>query len=532
MKIQIYDTTLRDGTQGENVSFSVDDKLLVAQKLDELGVDYIEGGWPGSNPKDKEFFARAQTLRLQHAKITAFGSTHYPKNNVEDDSNVRALLEARTATVTIFGKSWELHTRRALGVTPEQNLALIADTVAYLKHHGREVIYDAEHFFDGFISNPEFAIATLQAAKRAGADRIVLCDTNGGTLTSKIAEIIDAVKQRVQGPFGIHTHNDSDLAVANAIAAVERGATQVQGTINGYGERTGNANLCSVIPILELKLDYETIGRERLTALSTVAHYVSELANLSLRNDMPFVGRSAFAHKGGIHVSAVLKETATYEHIDPELVGNNRRVLVSELSGASNILYKLKENGLASHMQESARRELLNRVKQMEYLGYELESAEGSFELLVRETLSELKPFFTLERFRVTTEKQGDDSCRSEASVTVSADDGLHSATAQGVGPVHALDLALRQCLSKRYPHIADVRLTDYKVRVLGSRDGTAARVRVLVEWSDHRRSWRTMGVSDNILEASWFALVDALRLELLRCADAQALSSGEITKT
>jgi 2-isopropylmalate synthase len=531
MKIQIYDTTLRDGTQGENVSFSVDDKLMIARKLDDLGVDYIEGGWPGSNPKDKEFFERAQTLRLDRAKIAAFGSTRYPKNRVEDDSNVRALLAARTTTITIFGKSWELHTRRALGITPEENLELITDTVACLKLHGREVIYDAEHFFDGFVTNPEFALATLRAAKNAGADRIVLCDTNGGTLTSTMVEILEEVKRHVDGPFGIHTHNDSDLAVANAVAAVEHGVTQVQGTINGYGERTGNANLCSVVPILELKMNYETIGRERLASLSGVAHYVSELANLPLRNDMPFVGRSAFAHKGGIHVSAVLKDTATYEHLAPETVGNRRRVLISELSGRSNVLYKLTENGLTERLEESAQRKLLSRIKEMEHLGYELESADGSFELLVRETLGSLKSFFKLESFRVATEKAGDQACRSEACVTVAVDGDVHSATAEGVGPVHALDLALRQCLSKFYPRIAEVRLTDYKVRVLESRGGTAARVRVLVEWSDRWRSWRTVGVSDNILEASWFALVDALRLELTRSAsDQTALSENALS--
>ncbi len=520
MRILIYDTTLRDGTQGEKISFSVDDKLMIARKLDELGIDYIEGGWPGSNPKDKDFFRRLEELELQHARMAAFGSTRYPRNKVEADPNVRALIEAGTPVVTIFGKSWDLHTARALGITEEENIALISETVRFLKDQGKEVIYDAEHFFDGYNSSPAFALRTLEAAKAAGADTLVLCDTNGGTITTRLAEIFAEVRKRFDGVIGIHTHNDCDLAVANSIAAVELGATHVQGTINGYGERCGNANLCSILPVLELKLGHTTIGQERLAQLSGAAGFVSELANLSLRNDAPFVGRSAFAHKGGVHVSAVLREAATYEHIPPELVGNRRRVLISDLSGRSNIFYKLKEKGLGDRLTDDARRELLDRIKQLEYEGYELEAAEGTFELLVRQTLHPDQFFFELENLSVTTEKKGAGRTGSTASMTIRAGDGLHSATASAHGPVHAMDICLRKCLSKLYPQVADIRLTDYKVRVLDSKRGTAARVRVLVEWRDHKRSWATVGVSDNVLEASWNALVDSVRLELLRLAE------------
>src|SRR2546425_5789976 len=382
MKIFTFDTTLRDGTQGEAVSFSVDDKLVIAQKLDDLGIDYIEGGWPGSNPKDEDFFQRAKELKLKHAKLTAFGSTRFAKNPVEEDRNVRKLLDADTPVVSIFGKSWELHTRRALGVTEEQNLILISDTVRYLKDHGKEVVYDAEHFFDGYTDKPDFALRTLEAAQKAGADVLCLCDTNGGTITGRLEEIASEVRKRFDGVLGIHTHNDSDVAVANALAAVETGFTHVQGTMNGYGERCGNANLASIIANLELKLGHTTVGRDNLVHLSAVARFIAELANLPMRNDQPYVGRSAFAHKGGVHVSAVLKDASTYEHVAPETVGNRQRVLLSDLSGRGNVLYKLKQHGLAERLDSEARRQLLERIKQMEHQGYELEAAEGTFELL------------------------------------------------------------------------------------------------------------------------------------------------------
>src|SRR5438477_6408769 len=521
MKIFTFDTTLRDGTQGEAVSFSVDDKLTIAQKLDDLGIDYIEGGWPGSNPKDKEFFARAGELKLHHAKLTAFGSTRFAKNAVEEDRNVRALVEASTPVVSIFGKTWDLHVRRALGITEAENLLLIAETVKYLKDHGKEVVYDAEHFFDGYSANPDYALRTLEAARQAGADVLCLCDTNGGTLTGRLVEIVAEARKRFDGIIGIHAHNDSDLAVANSVAAVEAGATHVQGCMNGYGERCGNANLASVIANLEIKLGHTTIGPEKLAGLAGACRFIAELANLPLRNDQPFVGKSAFAHKGGVHVSAVLKDSATYEHIKPELVGNRQRVLVSDLSGRGNIMYKLKQHGLAGRLDDDARRELLERIKQMEYEGYELEAAEGTFELLVREALHPGMHFFDVESYEVSTRSAGHGPSQSTASVTIKAQDGIHASTATGHGPFHALHVGLRQCLSKLYPQIAEVRLTDYKVRVLDSHQGTAAQVRVLIEWSDHKRSWSTVGVSDNVIEASWKALVDAIRLELTRLTEA-----------
>jgi 2-isopropylmalate synthase len=519
MKIFTFDTTLRDGTQGEAVSFSVDDKLVIAQKLDDLGIDYIEGGWPGSNPKDEEFFDRAKDLKLAHAKLTAFGSTRFAKNPVEQDRNVRKLLEAKTPVVSIFGKSWELHTRRALGITEEQNLILISDTVRYLKDHGREVVYDAEHFFDGYSDKPDFALRTLEAAATAGADVLCLCDTNGGTITGRLEEIAAEVRKRFDGVLGIHTHNDSDVAVANALAAIEQGFTHVQGCMNGYGERCGNANLASIIANLELKLGHTTIGVEKLTALTSVARFIAELANLQMRRDQPYVGQSAFAHKGGVHVSAVMKDSATYEHVAPATVGNHQRVLVSDLSGRGNVLYKLEQHGLSNRLTEDARKELLERIKQMEYEGYELEAAEGTFELLVREALHPGVHFFAVEGYEVSTKVSAAGS-RSTATVNLKAQDGIHSATETGHGPVNALDVCLRKCLSSLYPRIADVRLTDYKVRVLEPRKGTAARVRVLVEWSDHRKSWSTVGVSDNVIEASWSAMVDAIRLELMRLTE------------
>jgi len=520
MKIFTFDTTLRDGTQGESISFSVEDKLIIAQKLDELGIDYIEGGWPGSNPKDKEFFERARDLTLQHAKMTAFGSTRFAKNPVEEDRNVNALVEAGTPVVSIFGKTWDLHVKRALGITEEQNLALISETVKYLRDHGKEVVYDAEHFFDGYNANSTYALQTLEAAHQAGANVLCLCDTNGGTITARLVEIVGEVRKRFDGVIGIHTHNDSDLAVANSIAAVEAGATHVQGCMNGYGERCGNANLASIIANLELKLGHTTIGPEKLASLTSVCRFLAELANLPLRNDQAFVGKSAFAHKGGVHVSAVLKDSATYEHIAPEKVGNRQRVLVSDLSGRGNIMYKLKQHGLADRLGEETRRELLERIKQMEYEGYELEAAEGTFELLVREALHPGVNFFDVESYEVSTRAAGSGASHSTATVTLKAQDGVHSATAPGHGPFHALHVCLRKCLSTLYPQITDVRLTDYKVRVLDSNKVTAANVRVLIEWSDHKRSWSTVGVSDNVIEASWKALVDAIRLELMRLTE------------
>jgi 2-isopropylmalate synthase len=524
MKIFSLDTTLRDGTQGESISFSVDDKLMIAQKLDELGIDYIEGGWPGSNPKDKEFFAQAKGLKLKHAKLTAFGATRFAKNAIDKDANVAELLASGTPVVSIFGKTWNFHVHRMLGITEEENLGLISETVSYLKGHAREVVYDAEHFFDGYDADPAFALRTLEAAQTAGADVLCLCDTNGGTLPMRLVEIVQEVRKRFDGVLGIHCHNDSEVAVANTILAVEAGATHVQGCINGYGERCGNANLCSILADLELKLGHTTVGPDNLRNLTNVARFVSELANLPLRREQAFVGGSAFAHKGGIHVSAVLKDSASYEHINPEMVGNQQRVLLSDLSGRGNVSYKLKQHGVGEHLSDTARREVLQRMKLMEHEGYDFETAEGTFELLVRQAAyPEFHPF-DIVSYEVSTKLQsgasklqGNDETVTTATVMLRVGDDVHSATATGHGPVHALDMCLRQCLASIYPAIANVRLTDYKVRVLDRRGGTESKVRVLVEWTDHRRSWTTVGISDNVIDASWRALVDALRLELMR---------------
>jgi 2-isopropylmalate synthase len=521
MKISTFDTTLRDGTQGESVSFSVEDKLLITQKLDEFGIDYIEGGWPGSNPKDREFFAAAARLELKHSRLTAFGSTRFARNTVEEDRNVRALAEAGTPTVSIFGKTWDLHVSRALGISLDENLKLISETVKYLVDRGKEVIYDAEHFFDGYAANPEYALRTLEAAQASGAAVLCLCDTNGGTIPLRLVDAVAEVRKRFDGVIGIHAHNDSDLAVANTIVAVEAGATHVQGCMNGYGERCGNANLASILTNLELKLGHTTVGAEKLAGLTSVCRFIAELANLPVRNDQPFVGKSAFAHKGGVHVAAVLKDSATYEHIRPEQVGNRQRVLVSDLSGRGNVLYKLKQHGLEGRLDDDSRRELLERIKQMEYEGYELEAAEGTFELLVREALNPGLHFFEVDSYEVSARSTAPAAhAQTSATVTLRAQDGVHTATASGNGPFHALHQCLRECLAKVYPQISKVRLTDYKVRVLDSRKGTAARVRVLIEWSDHRKTWATVGVSDNVIEASWKALVDAIRLELMRLTE------------
>ena len=522
MRIHTFDTTLRDGSQGEAVSFSVDDKMLIALKLDELGIDYIEGGWPGSNPKDKEFFEQARGLKLKHAKLTAFGSTRFVKNPIEEDRNVRELIDAGTPVVSIFGKSWDFHVSRALGITENENLTIIGETVRYLKDHGKEVVYDAEHFFDGYIHNRDFALRTIEAAKHAGADVLCLCDTNGGTLTDRLAGIVADVRAKFGGTIGIHPHNDSEVAVANALAAIEAGVSHVQGCLNGYGERCGNVNLASVIANLELKLGHTVIGPDKLQSLTSVCRYIAELANLPLRRDQAYVGQSAFAHKGGIHVSAVMKDSTTYEHVSPALVGNRQRVLVSDLSGRSNLVYQLRQQGLADRMTESGRRALLERVKEMEFQGYDLEAADGTFELFVRQSLNPGVSFFEVREYEVLVK-----SGHATATVNIETEDGPHTAMATGNGPVNALDLSLRKCLSALYPRIGDVRLTDYKVRVLDSKKGTAAKVRVLVEWSDHQKSWSTVGVSSDVIEASWNALVDALRLELMRLTEADAVPAN-----
>lgn len=516
-RVYIFDTTLRDGTQGEGISLSVEDKLKIAQKLDELGVDYIEGGWPGSNNKDIEFFERVKSLNLKHAKVSAFGSTRRKGVKPEEDANLNKILESGVQVASIFGKSWDFHVTTALETTLEENLAMIHDSVRYLKDHGLEVIYDAEHFFDGYKSNPEYALATLEKAHAAGADWIVLCDTNGGTLPDEIKEIVSIVCERIPAAIGIHAHNDCELGVANSLAAVQAGARQVQGTINGYGERCGNANLVSVIPNLQLKLGYEVISADQLRSLTAVARYISEIANVSMPINQPFVGTAAFAHKGGIHVSAIRKHPRTYEHIEPELVGNKQRVLVSELAGQSNVLFKVQELNLDIPIDSEAARAAIQRIKALEHEGYQFEGADASLELLLREATGNLEEIFTVESFKIIVEHSSDRSgVVTEALVKIKIGDEIVFTVAEGNGPVNALDNALRKALEQYYPAIKDMHLADYKVRVIDEKNATAAKVRVLIESSDLTNSWSTVGVSPNVIEASWQALVDSMRYALI----------------
>jgi 2-isopropylmalate synthase len=517
-KISIYDTTLRDGTQGEEVSFSAEDKIKIAKKLDAFGVDYIEGGWPGSNPKDMEFFKHASKTAFAHAKIAAFGSTRRAKNPVEKDVNIKALLDAETPVVTIFGKSWLLHVIEALQIKPEENLAIISDSVAYLKKHGKEVVYDAEHFFDGYKADSKYALSSITTAAEAGADSIVLCDTNGGTLPWEIKEIVADVRRHIKTRLGIHTHNDSETAVASSLIAVMEGCIQVQGTINGFGERCGNANLCSIIPDLQLKMGYSCVPEEQLQYITSVSRYVSELANLKHNKKLPFVGESAFAHKGGVHVSAVMKTPLSYEHIDPEKVGSVRRVLVSDLSGRSNVIFKAKELGIQLDDTSPVVQKVVDEMKEMEHIGYSYEDAEGSFEVMVKRQTGEMKRFFDLERFKVSIHKDTHEKeARSEALIKIRVGDETEITAAEGNGPVNALDKALRKALEKFYPELKRIHLTDYKVRVLESQDATAAKVRVLIETEGAEQYWNTVGVSTDVVEASWKALVDSIYFYLMK---------------
>ena len=517
-ELYVYDTTLRDGSQREGISFSVNDKLQIAQLLDELGVDYIEGGWPGSNPKDLEFFARARTeLSLHHSRIVAFGSTRHAHADIKTDANVRALLDAGTSVVTVVGKSWDFHVFHALDTTLDENLAMIADTVSYLKEKGLEVLFDAEHFFDGYNENRDYALATLQAAARGGADTIILCDTNGGTMPLEMRAVIQEVKEQIQVPLGIHSHNDADMAVANSIVALQSGATHVQGTINGYGERCGNADLCAIMANIHLKMKIDKFTDEQMKKLTAVSKMISELANVRSLVSQPYVGRNAFTHKGGIHVDAVVKQARTYEHANPEAVGNKRRILVSELSGKSNILFKLQDEKFSQLKEFPQVKEVLKQIKKMEYEGYQFEGADGSFELLIWKTMHTYKPLFKLEGFRVFVDKQrrGDD-LYVDATIKVKVGDRVMHTAAEGNGPVNAMDNALRKALEGFYPKLKTIRLVDYKVRVLEGRDGTAARVRVLIITQNGDKRWGTVGVSENIIEASWIALVDSIEYGLL----------------
>ncbi len=516
-KIRLYDTTLRDGCQSEDVSLTVEDKVTIAKRLDELGIDYVEGGWPGSNERDAAFFKEIKRAKLRHAKIAAFGATRRAGVRASADKNLQLILRADTPVGTVVGKTWDLHVREALRISLDANLEILHDTIAYLKRHLDEVIFDAEHFFDGFADNPEFALACLKAAGDAGAYTIALCDTNGGRLPHEIVAGVKAARAAVGCEIGIHCHNDSEVAVGNSIAAVEAGASQVQGTINGLGERCGNANLVSIIPNLQLKLGYQCVPPRRLKSLEDVSRLVYELANVTPVARQPYVGRSAFTHKAGLHVSGIQRNARTYEHIDPALVGNNRRVVLSELSGRANILYKAREFGLSVEPSNEKIGLLLDELKRLEALGYVFDGADASFELVMLRTLGLTREYFRFVSFRVFDDKWHEDQAPfSEAVVVIEGPDGRRTRnSAIGNGPVHALDAALRRSLVPYYPSLEAMQLIDYKVRVLDTGHGTGSRVRVLIESNDGRRNWGTVGVSNNVIEASWQALVDSVEYKL-----------------
>ena len=532
-KIYIYDTTLRDGAQGEGISFSSADKIRIAERLDNFGVHYIEGGWPGSNPKDMEFFTEAAKRKFKSAKVAAFGSTRRANTKCKDDPQIDMLVKANTPVVTLVGKTWSLHVREVIRTTPEENVAMIGDSVRFFKEHGKEVVYDAEHFFDGYKDDPRYALATLQAAQDSGADIVVLCDTNGGTMPGEVSRITAEVVTQMKCAVGIHTHNDSGVGVANALAAIEAGAVQVQGTINGYGERTGNCNMTSVIPCLVLKMGYDCISKENVARLRDLSMFVDDLANVRHDIRQPFVGATAFAHKGGIHVNAIEKVARSYEHIEPETVGNHRRVLVSELSGRSNILMKAHELGMDLSKDTPEVRDILQQLKQLENAGYEYEAADASFHILVQKLLRKHKPFFKPLTYYVTaaglwhgmtpglgsssSSSSSSDENRIEATVDIEVGgQNVHTKEA-GDGPVNALDKALRAALLNFYPAIANVQLIDYKVRILDGASGTAAKTRVIIESTDGTDTWGTVGVDANIIEASWEALVDSVEYKLFQ---------------
>lgn len=515
-RIQTYDTTLRDGSQGEGVNFSLQDKLLIARKLDELGFDYIEGGYPLSNPKDEEFFQRAADTDWKHAKVTAFGMTRRRGIGAEEDTGMCALRDSKAPVITVVGKTWDLHVNEVLRVDEEENLAMIRDSVAFLVAEGREVIYDAEHCFDGLRANQEFALKTLKAAEEAGASLVCMCDTNGGRLPEEIADAVDLLRREISIPVGIHCHNDSDLAVANSLAALDRGAVQVQGTINGIGERCGNVCLLSVVANLLLKKEgYDALQPGSLEHLAEMSRYVYEIANMNFRNNQPFVGISAFAHKGGMHVHAINRIAESYEHIKPELVGNERRILVSELSGRSNIVakatkYKIEQDG---ELMTS----ILQRVQDLESVGYQFEAAEASFDLLIKKVAGTYEPKFKRIHHRVNVESAADTPAETEATVKLTVNGEVAHVVGDGDGPVNALDAALRKALLPVYPSLSEMHLVDYKVRVINSAEGTAARVRVVIESRDDDDVWSTVGVSENIIEASWLALVDSVEYKLFK---------------
>lgn len=518
--VKIYDTTLRDGTQSEGVSFSKADKVRIAEKLDHFGIAYIEGGWPGSNPKDMAFFEAMRGRRLHTARLAAFGSTRRAANTVDADPNLQTLLAAETPVVTIFGKSWLLHVEEVLRVSPDENLAMVRESCQYLKDNGREVIFDAEHFFDGYMHDARYALAVLKAAVAGGASTLVLCDTNGGMLPTEIDRVCRDVAKAVPADvrMGIHTHNDSGCAVASSLVAVAAGCTHVQGTVNGLGERCGNANLCSIIPGVQLKMNKTCVADQSLKHLRELSNFVFDLANMRPDTHQPYVGASAFAHKGGMHVNAVNKNPATFEHIVPESVGNERRILVSDLAGGSNILMKAAEHNIKLDSKGPEVKDILARLKQLESQGYEYEAADASFRLLLQKMLKQHKPFFELDGFRVIVEKRGpNEPCLSEATIKINVGGTVDIAAAEGDGPVNALDVALRKAVTAFYPDVSKVHLRDFKVRILEGDAGTAAKTRVLIESSDGDSIWGTVGVSENIIEASWEALLDSIEYVLFR---------------
>ncbi|MGC9320276.1 MAG: citramalate synthase [Armatimonadota bacterium] len=530
-KVMIYDTTLRDGCQAEGISLSVDDKLRIARRLDEMGFDYIEGGWPNeTNPRDREVFERARDERWQHAKFAAFGSTRRPGIAPEDDSNLQFLVASGSPVITIFGKSWDLHVTDVLRTTLEENLAMIEDSVAFLKESGAEVIFDAEHFFDGYRADPDFALETLRAAERGGAECLVLCDTNGGSMPSFVSEVMGAVIEATDTPLGVHCHNDAGMAAANTQIAVEMGASHVQGTINGYGERTGNANLCTVIPNLELKAGLRALPEGMLQRLTELSRWVDEVALVQHDERMPYVGSAAFAHKGGMHVNAVLKTPTSFEHVVPESVGNERRVLVSDYSGGSTILHKLQPLYPELDRKDPSLRRVLNELKEREHRGYQYEAAEASFELLARRIFGDAPSLFELQGFRVIMGKHSEDEEPfAEATVQLDLPDAeppVHTAS-MGDGPVHALDQALRKALREHYPEIAKMRLVDYKVRVLDATEGTSGAVRVVIQTTNNGETWGTVGVHENIIEASWQALTDSIVYGIIRARERESRSDA-----
>jgi len=518
MNLKIFDTTLRDGSQAEGISFSAHDKLRIAQQLDRLGVHYIEGGWPGSNPKDNQFFAEARKLKFKHARLTAFGSTRRKGIRASDDPNLKAIVRAKVPVACIFGKTWDLHVTHALKTSLDENLRMIKDSVAYLKAHKMEVVYDAEHFFDGYRANPAYAMKTLEAALEGGANNITLCDTNGGSIPPQITEGVHAVRRAFpDAALGIHVHNDSGCAVANTLAAVDAGVMLVQGVVNGFGERCGNANLATIIPDLQLKMGYRVVTDEQLRQLTEISRAISEIANIVPNDRQPYVGHSAFAHKGGVHVSAIARLSSSYEHIDPAIVGNQRRVLISELSGKSNVVMKDEEIRRELEGDEKAAASVLAMLKKKELEGFQYEGADASFKLMVERALGRYRPAFELEHFRVVVENESRGEVVTEATVKLSVKGKTEHRVAEGDGPVNALDNALRQALERFYPSLRSMSLTDFKVRVIDGSSGTAAKVRVLIESRDTKDEWTTMGVSPNLIEASWLALVDAVDYKLFK---------------